>query len=296
MSLMEIPSHVPVTSQKMAERIVVTLRKTGLQAYRGYDDRQQIRGFGRERYTLVPFFMLCLEGSFNINTADSRSGEVKTQSVLPGMGLGFTGESYVGADFPHACCFFRATFEPDGVFLGFEEISENNIPDRDLNRSHLEAAWSDGPLFQPAAGLLEEILSSEEGMPERRRALAEALLWELIHRLMKIPARAEDADPAEMALRYLRDQCGNPINRGIAAEALGISSGYLGRLVKRATGHSFQQALHEMRIERARALLSHPNLFIEDVALQCGYTSANYFTQAFRREEGLSPSEWRVSH
>ena len=132
------------------------------------------------------------------------------------------------------------------------------------------------------------------GVEPQRRAIFECLVWELFERLSAEDSRKNSpTNLGQAALRYLRDQCGRPINRETSAEALCISPGYLGRLVKEATGLTFQENLQQMRMEHARALLCRPHLSIEEIALQCGYTSANYFAQAFRRSEGRSPREWR---
>ena len=40
----------------------------------------------------------------------------------------------------------------------------------------------------------------------------------------------------------------------------------------------------------ARAMLEETELKIREIAERCGYRDALYFTQAFRRETGMTPS------
>jgi AraC-like DNA-binding protein len=47
------------------------------------------------------------------------------------------------------------------------------------------------------------------------------------------------------------------------------------------------------RIDAARRLLSDPQLQIKEIAAEMGFSSEFYFSTYFRRETGMSPSEFR---
>lgn len=108
------------------------------------------------------------------------------------------------------------------------------------------------------------------------------LLWQLAGRVPSTDS-TRSVDDNQGLIRYLRDQCLHPVNRKQLAAALGLSPGYLGRKVKRATGMTFPDFINSLRMEQAMWLLSHSDLSVEEVALRSGYTSANYFAQAFRK-------------
>jgi AraC family transcriptional regulator len=46
-------------------------------------------------------------------------------------------------------------------------------------------------------------------------------------------------------------------------------------------------------MEEARRLLRETKMNVVDVALEVGYADPSHFAQLFRRETGLSPSEYR---
>ena len=50
-----------------------------------------------------------------------------------------------------------------------------------------------------------------------------------------------------------------------------------------------------MRLSKAKSLLKDTNKSIEDIALDCGFSSANYFGLIFKKEVGLSPLNYKKS-
>lgn len=62
---------------------------------------------------------------------------------------------------------------------------------------------------------------------------------------------------------------------------------------REATGSSPGRRLRERRIAVACRLLISSDAGISTVAEKCGFSSANYFSQVFRRETGISPGEYR---
>jgi AraC-like DNA-binding protein len=77
------------------------------------------------------------------------------------------------------------------------------------------------------------------------------------------------------------------------AEHVGLNAAYLSALFSRSVGVPFKTYLTEVRMEKARELLSDPAKTVSDVAFAVGYASENRFRSAFRHVTGLSPSMWR---
>lgn len=73
----------------------------------------------------------------------------------------------------------------------------------------------------------------------------------------------------------------------------GVSASTVSHRFSRATGQTVSEWLSDVRLRHARALLSETCLDILDVALECGYRDGSWFSKAFRKAEGVSPSEWR---
>ena len=77
------------------------------------------------------------------------------------------------------------------------------------------------------------------------------------------------------------------------AERFFINKFYLTRLFKEQYGSSIVNYVLSLRISRAKELLRFTDLSIEEIGAQCGISDGNYFSRAFRKIEGISPSEYR---
>ena len=72
-----------------------------------------------------------------------------------------------------------------------------------------------------------------------------------------------------------------------------MSIGHLSTLIKKETGMSFTEYITEKRMEDAKKLLLKEELSIEEVAEKVGYHDYFYFTKAFKKYAGVSPSIYR---
>ena len=76
---------------------------------------------------------------------------------------------------------------------------------------------------------------------------------------------------------------------------LNLNASYFSSLFKRTFQVSFLDYLTELRMEAAKGLLTDPLRSTAEVAGMVGYESANYFTRAFKKKVGVTPTEYRRS-
>ena len=67
------------------------------------------------------------------------------------------------------------------------------------------------------------------------------------------------------------------------------------RAFRKEQGASFGQHLLRYRLERACESLAHPGALAKEVAYAVGFNDLSYFTWAFKRQLGLTPSEYRAA-
>lgn len=89
--------------------------------------------------------------------------------------------------------------------------------------------------------------------------------------------------------------CDSTFGLSTISEVLGISGSYLSRLFKKRTGQNFIDHLLETRISHAKFLLETSSLSIAEISQKSGFSESTYFTQVFKKNVGLTPSQYRAN-
>lgn len=97
----------------------------------------------------------------------------------------------------------------------------------------------------------------------------------------------------ERAVTFIRNRYSSDIRVADIADYLCVDRSYLYKLFKNTLHMSPQEFLTEVRLLRAKELLSKTKLSVEQVALSCGYRDTLVFSKAFKRSTGTAPREYR---
>ncbi len=95
-------------------------------------------------------------------------------------------------------------------------------------------------------------------------------------------------------LRYVSEHYAEP-DMGISqvASSLGISESHLSHVFKKETGRTLGSYITDYRLQMARELLRDCRSKVYEVAEQVGYRDITYFSAAFKKAVGVSPSEFQ---
>lgn len=83
------------------------------------------------------------------------------------------------------------------------------------------------------------------------------------------------------------------LNMDAMAEAMNMSRSALFKRTKALTGKSPMDILREMRMERAATLISSGGYPIAQIAYMTGFNDTHYFSKVFKKETGMTPTEYR---
>ena len=83
------------------------------------------------------------------------------------------------------------------------------------------------------------------------------------------------------------------ISLNLLAEEFHLSPQYISQLFKSEIGVNFLTYLTNLCMERAKKLLLSTALPVSEVAEQSGYGDYRVFTKAFKKSEGITPSQYR---
>jgi AraC-like DNA-binding protein len=136
-----------------------------------------------------------------------------------------------------------------------------------------------------------------EGTPAGQRR-AQMLLGQMLLHLDAAPVprgRTPASDPlVEMLGRRVRENPGQRRSVQELAEEAGLCRSQLTRRFIRATGLSPEAFLIQMRIDRARHLLTETQLPIAAVAQSLGYCDMYYFCRQFKAVTKRTPGRYRL--
>lgn len=77
------------------------------------------------------------------------------------------------------------------------------------------------------------------------------------------------------------------------SEEFHLSSRAVTRIVKRLTGSTFSEYLKKLRLSQVVRLLKETEQSVQEIATQSGFESANSLLKSFKKEYGVSPTEFR---
>ena len=101
------------------------------------------------------------------------------------------------------------------------------------------------------------------------------------------------AREAGRAARWLEAQLAQNVSIADMAKELGYHRSHLTKLFGKEIGMSPVRYLQKVRMDRAKLLLREP-LTVEQVAASVGYPDALYFSKAFRKWVGCTPTAYRA--
>ncbi len=138
----------------------------------------------------------------------------------------------------------------------------------------------------------------QRGQTDYKESLVLLLLqlFILIHRqLSKEQIRKNEYLDREMelAIQYFHSHYNTEINIENYAVSRGMSISWFIRCFKQYTNTTPMQYLVSIRITNAQVLLETTNYNITEIGRIIGYENPLYFSRIFRKQKGISPSEYR---
>lgn len=181
----------------------------------------------------------------------------------------------------------------DGLYFLLQlrgELAPRLLADRRANENFL---FHGGAAAVREAAMALAVL--EDGGGGAPGETASALAYAMLLKLQALPAavRTDAGSPlVEAAVAIIQEEF--PFLEGVdeLAERLEVSAAHLGRVFTKKIGISPGKYITRVRVEYAKLLLRDPDTTITYVAEASGFANANYFAKVFRRETGLSPTEY----
>ena len=147
--------------------------------------------------------------------------------------------------------------------------------------------------FEHAEHILEELFRKTMKADVYSKISAMSLLYDLLACVSKqqlVPT--EDARVAQ-AVQYIFRHYAEDITVRKLAERAYLNNNYFSKLFSAQVGVTPQQLLLRTRIEKAKELLTYTDMTVGEIAAAVGFSDPLYFSRAFKRHNGVSPSSFR---
>jgi YesN/AraC family two-component response regulator len=86
-----------------------------------------------------------------------------------------------------------------------------------------------------------------------------------------------------------------PLTLSTLARQFNIDPSYLSHHFTQEMGMTLTNFINMKRLERAKFLIGGSDIYIQEVAEECGFQDVNYFIRLFKRKYGKTPGEYRHS-
>ena len=92
---------------------------------------------------------------------------------------------------------------------------------------------------------------------------------------------------------FIRSHVKENLSTSLIAKEFGYNPDYLGRVYKSAYKMSISTSIQKQKIRLASKLLIESKMNIDQVSIECGYKTTNYFRRIFKKLEDMSPYSYR---
>ncbi|MBR6980144.1 MAG: helix-turn-helix domain-containing protein [Prevotella sp.] len=114
-----------------------------------------------------------------------------------------------------------------------------------------------------------------------------------VDQIETIEVKGNDEQLMERIVKCINEHIGDStFNVEVLCQEVGISRANLHRKMKALAGISSSDFIRNIRMEQAARLLSEQKLNITQVAYAVGYSNLSYFSTAFKKHFGISPTEY----
>ena len=148
------------------------------------------------------------------------------------------------------------------------------------------------PCFLDEPAQLDALIEAFEAGGYREQKLLERIIG-----MIRQSYTTQQTNPAVTRMReYVQNNYTEDFSLQDMADALNISRYYMCHLFRERTGVSIMRYRNSRRLSMAKELLSSTELSIGEISDRCGFNTVSYFGEAFKKQEHLSPGEYRILH
>lgn len=115
-------------------------------------------------------------------------------------------------------------------------------------------------------------------------------------RYIEAPPNKQLSTHVAAAMEWMNKYYSDQLNLETMSREIGISYSHLTRLFYKEQGITPIEYLTHIRLEHGMQLLLNTGMTIDQIAKECGFSCANYFTKVYKKVLHITPSDYRRQH
>ncbi len=116
---------------------------------------------------------------------------------------------------------------------------------------------------------------------------------ETASRNVSTKASEKSLGAVEAAKAYIQNNYSKDISLDEVSQAVNISPYYFSKIFKEDVGEGFVEYLTKIRMDRAKELLTTTEYSMKEICSMVGYADPNYFSRSFKKNVGVTPTEYK---
>lgn len=152
--------------------------------------------------------------------------------------------------------------------------------------------------------LIEDLNNYPQGDTSYVIALSELVFGLIENNPKLLESSIEQEDPSEESsvsadriatiVEFITSNYAENITLTDAAKFAYVNPSHLSREFNKKMNCNFRSYLNNIRIEKAKDLLIHSDLSLAEISSQVGFADQSYFNKIFRKQENLTPGQYRT--
>ena len=234
---------------------------------------------------------------FSNQTIHARAGE----ALFGNANALHAGEMYQSCD----CTYTPVTFDPRLIYGQDNSLIRQKYVDPVIQNQALTGLHLNGsePWHTDAIRLIRESIllqKQQEPLYELEIVTRLQMFWKLLLANVMLPAASaassadtRNSERMRLILEYIELHYASPIRLDDIASHIGLCKSECCRLFHRSMKVPLFEFLVEYRIEKSLHDLADPGKSITAIAERAGFGDSNYYSKAFRKVKGCSPTQYR---
>ena len=185
------------------------------------------------------------------------------------------------------------------IVLGIEGL-EISIPGTNEGRYCIYTFSGSNKVLNCMQNILHEMQERDQDHQMVCQAYMDILVVQLMRNTGTSMTHVSDNSPSNRQCaatrRYIDNHYKEPLTLDQLAAEININKYYLAHVYKQVYGVSPINYMIARRIQEGKRLLVETDLTLSQISGILGFSSASYFSQSFRKAEGISPIEYRKAN